>query len=246
MLSQFSRTELLLGSSSTEILNASRVAVFGIGGVGGFVVEALARAGIGTFDLIDNDTVSLTNINRQIIATHSTIGRLKTEAAAERLRDINPQAIINIRNTFFLPENAESIDFSRYDYVVDAIDTVSGKLAIIMSAKAAGVPVISSMGTGNKLDPTALTVADIYNTSVCPLARVMRTELKKRGVKELKVVYSQEKPLTPCCSPDVEVEKPAAGRRQTPGSVSFVPSAAGLIIAGEVIKDLLRIHGILL
>ena len=204
------------------------------GGVGGFAAEALARAGIGHFELIDNDVVSITNLNRQIIALHSTIGRPKTEVMAERIKDINPEADVSVRNCFFLPENADEFDFSSYDYVVDAVDTVTAKLAIISQAKKAGVPVISSMGTGNKLSPAMLEVSDISKTSVCPLAKVMRYELKKRGIKDVKVVYSKENPIKP------RFEASDSGeRRAVPGSVSFVPSAAGLIIASEVIKDLI-------
>ena len=230
---QFSRTALLLGQDGVEKLKKARVAVFGVGGVGGYVVEALARSGVGTLDLIDNDVVSLSNINRQIIALHSTIGRLKTEVAAERARDINPDIVIHTYNVFYLPETAAQFDFSAYDYVVDAIDTVSGKIALAGQAKAANVPIISAMGAGNKLDPTAFEVTDISKTTVCPLARVMRRELKKRGIERLKVVYSKEEPL-PAKTTDEETGKPI------PGSVSFVPSVAGLIIAGEVIKDLIK------
>ena len=230
---QFSRTALLLGQDGVEKLKKARVAVFGVGGVGGYVVEALARSGVGTLDLIDNDMVSLSNINRQIIALHSTIGRLKTEVAAERARDINPDILIHTHNVFYLPETAAQFDFSAYDYVVDAIDTVSGKIALAEQAKAANVPIISAMGAGNKLDPTAFEVADVSKTTVCPLARVMRRELKKRGIERLKVVYSKEEPL-PAKTTDEETGKPI------PGSVSFVPSVAGLIIAGEVIKDLIK------
>lgn len=235
MKEQYSRSELLLGSEAMDKLKNSRVAVFGVGGVGGFAVEALARCGVGTLDLIDNDTVSVTNINRQIIALHSTIGRLKTEVAAERVHDIDPDIKVNVHSCFFMPETADSFDFTQYDYVVDAIDTVTGKIEIIMRAKAASVPVISAMGAGNKLDPTAFRVTDIYKTKGCPLARVMRRELKKRGVDRLKVVYSEEEPITP----RIGNEEPQNGRRSVPGSVSFVPSAAGLILAGEVIKDII-------
>lgn len=240
MQNQFSRTKLLLGHPAMEILARSRVAVFGIGGVGGHAVEALARSGIGTLDLIDNDTVSLTNLNRQLIATHKTLGRPKVEAAAERIAEINPQAIVHTHQTFYLPETAGEFDFTQYDYVVDAIDTVSGKLMLIEQAKAAGTPIISSMGAGNKLDPTAFRVADLYETSVCPLAKVMRHECKKRGIDSLKVVYSQEPPLPPRedVDPECRAEALAAGKRQIPGSCAFVPSVVGLIIAGEVIKDL--------
>lgn len=236
MANQFSRTELLIGSENIEKLNNSRVAVFGIGGVGSFTAEALVRAGVGSIDLIDSDEVSVTNINRQIIALHSTVGRAKVDAARDRLLDINPNAVVVSHNMFFTAENAHELDFSNYDYVVDAIDTVTSKLLLVQQANESNTPIICSMGTGNKLDPTALEVADIYDTSVCPLARVMRTELRKRGVKELKVVYSKEEPLKPADSD----EKMPQGRRQTPGSVSFVPSVAGLIIAGEVIKDLIK------
>ena len=230
---QFSRTALLLGKAGVEKLKNSRVAVFGVGGVGGYVVEALARAGVGALDLIDKDTVSVSNINRQIIALHSTVGRLKTEVAAERAKDINPDICVRVHDVFYLPETAEQFDFTQYDYVVDAIDTVSGKLALVEQAKQANTPVISSMGAGNKLDATAFEVADITKTSVCPLARVMRRELKKRGIEHLKVVYSKEEPL-PSPLTDEESGKPI------PGSISFVPSVVGLIIAGEVIKDLVK------
>lgn len=233
MRMQFSRTALLLGEEGVEKLKKSRVAVFGVGGVGGFVVEALARSGVGALDLIDKDVVSVSNINRQIIALHSTVGRLKTEVAAERAKDINPDIEVKIHNVFYLPETAEQFDFSQYDYVVDAIDTVSGKIALAEQAKRANIPIISSMGAGNKLDPTAFEVADIAKTSVCPLARVMRRELKKRGIEHLKVVYSKEEPL-PSPLTDEESGKPI------PGSIAFVPSVVGLILAGEVIKDLAK------
>ena len=238
MVNEFSRAALLLGDDGLERLKGSRVAVFGIGGVGSYVVEALARSGIGELDLIDDDKVSLTNINRQLIALHSTIGRAKTEVAAERVADINPECRVRVYNTFYTPETAEEFDFSRYDYVVDAIDTVSGKIAMAVQAQEAGTPIISAMGAGNKLDPTAFEVTDIYKTSVCPLARVMRRELKKRGIKKLKVVYSREEAMTPL--PDIGEEGAAHKKRVTPGSVAFVPSVAGLIIAGEVIKDILK------
>lgn len=234
MKEQFSRTALLLGEKKIDLLNQSRVAVFGVGGVGGFTVEALARAGVGHLELIDNDKVVMTNINRQIIATHSTIGMDKVEVAKRRILDINPSAEVVIHKTFFLPETASEFDFTKYDYVVDAIDTVTGKIGLVMKAQEAGVPIISCMGAGNKLDPTAFEVADIYKTSVCPLAKVMRHELKKRGVKKLKVVYSKEVAMTPAASDEI------SGKRVTPGSVSFVPSVAGLILAGEVIKDLCK------
>lgn len=235
MLNQFSRTELLLGSATMEKLANSRVAVFGVGGVGGYVCEALVRSGVGAFDLIDNDTVSLTNINRQIIATLSNVGKYKTEAMKERMLDINPEVDVVIHNCFFLPENADEFDFSQYDYVVDAVDTVTAKLEIIMKAKAAGVPVISAMGAGNKLNPEAFKVADIYDTKVCPLAKVMRKELKKRGVKDLKVVYSEEEPVKASA---VSEEALPEGRRSIPGSIAFAPSVSGLIMAGEIIKNL--------
>lgn len=233
MLNEFSRTELLLGEEGMKKLKAARVAVFGVGGVGGYVVEALARSGVGTLELIDNDKVSLTNINRQIIATHSSLGRYKVDVARERVLDINPDAQVIVHNAFFMPDTAHLFNFYAYDYVVDAIDTVTGKIELVMQADRAHTPIISSMGAGNKLDAAAFRVADIYETSVCPLARVMRRELKSRGIRSLKVVYSREKPLVP--KSDTSVTK-----RQTPGSVSFVPSAAGLILAGEVIKDLLK------
>ena len=229
----FSRTAILIGEEGLEKLKNARVAVFGVGGVGGYVVEALARSGIGALDLIDRDTVSESNINRQIIALHSTVGRLKTEVAAERAKDINPNICVRTHNVFYLPETAAQFDFSAYDYVVDAIDTVSGKLALVEQANAAKVPVISSMGAGNKLDATAFEVADISKTSVCPLARVMRRELKKRGIEHLKVVYSKEEPSS---SPLQDEES----GKSIPGSIAFVPSVVGLIIAGEVIKDLVK------
>ena len=248
MLNQFSRTELLLGHDNMEKLKNARVAVFGIGGVGGFTVEALARSGVGTLDLIDDDKVCLTNINRQIIATRKTIGQYKVDAAKERVLDINPDAVVNTYKTFFVPETADEFDFAAYDYVVDAIDTVTGKIMLVEAAQKAGTPIISSMGAGNKLDPTAFEVADIYKTSVCPLAKVMRRELKKRGIKKLKVVYSKEKAMTPiddtanscrshCICPPGSA-RTCTQRRQIPGSTAFVPSVVGLIIAGEVSKDL--------
>lgn len=235
MQDAFSRTELLLGRETMEKLKNSRVAVFGLGGVGGYVVEALARCGVGTLDLIDHDTVSVSNLNRQILATVQTVGRPKAEVAAERVKSINPDAVANALPVFYLPETQDQFDFSQYDYIVDAIDTVTGKLALVRQAYEAGTPIISSMGTGNKLDPTAFEVADIQKTSMCPLARIMRKELKKRGIAHLKVVYSKEEPLTPSQADEALPE----GRRQIPGSVSFVPSVAGLILAGEVIKDLI-------
>lgn len=229
----FSRTASLIGDEGMKKLKKARVAVFGVGGVGGYVVEALARSGVGVLELIDKDRVSESNINRQIIALHSTLGRLKTEVAAERARDINPDIVVRTHNLFYLPETAELFDFTQYDYVVDAIDTVSGKLALVEQANRANVPVISSMGAGNKLDPTAFEVSDIAKTSVCPLARVMRRELKKRGVEHLKVVYSKEAPFSSGLT-DEETGK------SVPGSVAFVPSVVGLIIAGEVVKDLIK------
>lgn len=235
MLNQFSRTELLIGTEGIARLQNARVAVFGVGGVGGFTVEALARSGIGTLDLIDNDEISITNMNRQILATHKTVGMQKTDVAKRRVLEINPQAKVNVYNIFFLPDNADQFDFTQYDYVVDAIDTVSGKIGLAVQAEKAGVPIISSMGAGNKMDATAFEVADIYETSVCPLAKVMRRELKKREITKLKVVYSKEKPLTPAESE----EQLNSARRQLPGSIGFVPSVAGLIIAGEVVKDLI-------
>ena len=226
MENQFERTELLLGKEAVEKLKSKRVAVFGVGGVGGYVCEALARSGVGELDIIDNDTVALSNINRQIIALHSTLGMYKVDAAEKRLLDINPDIKINKRKCFFLPETADEFDFSRYDYVVDAIDTVTGKLGLIECAEKAGVKIISSMGAGNKLDPTGFEVSDIFKTSVDPLARVMRKELRARGIKKLKVVYSREEPVK-------------TGQGSTPGSTAFVPSVAGLIIAGEVVSDLI-------
>lgn len=241
MSERFSRTELLIGSENMEKLKNARVAVFGVGGVGGYVVEALARSGVGSLDLIDNDTVSVSNINRQIIATQKTIGRSKTEVARERVTDINPEIMVRTYETFYMPETAGEFDFTQYDYVVDAIDTVTGKLSLVEQAKTVGTPIICSMGAGNKLDASAFRVADIYETSVCPLAKVMRRELKKRGIKSLKVVYSQEKPLTPKTPEGKKEEEAPKGRRQVPGSVAFVPSVAGLILAGEVVKDLISI-----
>lgn len=249
MLNQFSRTELLVGKEGMERLYHARVAVFGIGGVGGYTVEALARSGVGTLDLIDDDKVCLTNINRQLHATRKTVGKYKVDVAKERVLEINPDAQVNTYKTFYVPDTADQFDFSQYDYVVDAIDTVTGKLMLVEEAQKKGVPIISSMGAGNKMDPTAFEVADIYETSVCPLAKVMRRELKKRGVEHLKVVYSKEKALTPiddmaiscrtnCICPPGTARK-CTQRRQVPGSNAFVPSVVGLIIAGEVIKDLI-------
>lgn len=251
MLNQFSRTELLLGKEAMEKLANSRVAVFGIGGVGGYTVEALVRSGVGTIDIIDDDKVCLTNINRQIYATRKTVGKYKVDVAEERILEINPDAKVNKFRTFYTPETSEQFDLKNYDYVVDAIDTVTGKIELVMKAKETNTPIICSMGAGNKLDPTAFEVADIYKTSVCPLARVMRQELKKRGIKKLKVVYSKEQPMTPvedmaisckahCICPPGTKRKCTA-RRQVPGSTAFVPSVVGLIIAGEVVKDLCKV-----
>lgn len=258
MVNRFSRTEILLGKEAMDILAASRVAVFGIGGVGGYVVEALVRSGVGSIDLIDDDQVCLSNLNRQLIATEKTIGRYKTEVMKERIAEINPEAVVYEHRCFFLPENKDQFDFTKYSYVVDAVDTVTAKITLVTEAQKAGVPVISSMGAGNKLNPAQLEVADLYETSVCPLAKVMRRELKKRGVERLKVVYSKEKPLRPL-GPMEEADKTenqnmadktadqnaadraehsSPARRAVPGSTAFVPPAAGLIIAGEVIKDL--------
>ena len=248
MPDRFSRTKLLYGAEVMEKLASSRVAVFGIGGVGGYVVEALARSGIGALDLIDNDRICLSNINRQIIAAESTLGKYKVDVAAERVLDINPECRVKTYKTFFLPETQDEFDFREYNYVVDAIDTVTGKLAIIEKAKKAGIPVISSMGAGNKVKAALFEVADIYDTSVCPLAKVMRRECKKRGIASLKVVYSREKPLRPSGDSSIGCEQhsdcppgtdhPVEGRREIPGSTAFVPSVAGLIIAGEVVNDL--------
>ena len=234
MNEQFIRTRMLLGDEAMERLQKARVAVFGLGGVGGYTVEALARAGIGALDLIDSDAVSISNLNRQILATRSTVGMEKTEAARLRVLDINPDCLVRVHNVFYTPETADQFDFTQYDYIVDAIDTVTGKLALVQRAYEAGTPIICCMGTGNKLDASAFQVADISKTSMCPLARIMRKELSKRGIKHLKVVYSQEEAMTPT---GWEEEAAAIGKRQIPGSVSFVPGAAGLILAGEVIKD---------
>ena len=237
MNEQFSRTEILLGKEAVSKLQKARVAVFGVGGVGGYTVEALARCGVGSLDLIDSDTVSISNINRQILATHSTVGMLKVEAAKARVLDINPECNVRVYPIFYLPETAEQFDFTQYDYIVDCIDTVTGKLQLVERAAAAGTPIICSMGTGNKLDPAAFQVSDISKTSMCPLARIMRKELKKRGISHLKVVYSQEEALTPDVDPE---ELARTGKRQIPGSVAFVPGTAGLILAGEVVKDLIK------
>ena len=248
MLTQFSRTELLLGKEAMEKLSGSRVAVFGIGGVGGYVCEALVRSGVGSFDLIDDDKVCLTNLNRQIIATRKTVGKYKAEVMKDRILEINPDADVIIHKCFFLPENADEFPFHEYDYIVDAVDTVTAKIELVIKAQEKNVPIISSMGAGNKLDGSQFRVSDIYETKMCPLAKVMRRELKKRGVKKLKVVYSEEKPIRPlddmsiscrtnCVCPPGAQHK-CTERRDIPGSVAFVPSVAGLIIAGEVVKDL--------
>lgn len=248
MLTQFSRTELLLGKEAMEKLKNAKVAVFGIGGVGGYVCEALVRSGVGAFDLIDDDKVCLTNLNRQIIATRKTIGKYKTDVMKDRILEINPDARVEVHKCFFLPENADEFPFEEYDYIVDAVDTVTAKISLVMKAQEMNVPIISSMGAGNKLDASQFRVADIYKTKVCPLAKVMRRELKKRGVKKLKVVYSEEQPTRPvedmaiscrtnCICPPGAAHK-CTERRDIPGSVAFVPSVAGLIVAGEVVKDL--------
>ena len=240
-MNPFSRTQFLLGSNAMEKLKTARVAVFGLGGVGGYVVEALARSGVGALDLVDHDTISLTNINRQILAIRDTVGLPKAEAAALRVKAINPDCDVRAVQTFYLPETADQFDFTKYDYIVDAIDTVTGKLMLVQAAKDAGTPIISSMGTGNKLDPTAFRVADIHETSVCPLARIIRKECRKRGIEKLKVVYSTEDPIKLELAPDdpAWAELPE-GRNALPGSVCFVPAAAGMVIAGEVIKDLIK------
>ncbi len=253
MLNQFSRTQLLLGEEAMDKLRNSRVAIFGVGGVGGYVCEALVRSGVGNFDLIDDDKVCLTNINRQIIATRKTVGKYKVEVMKERMLEINPDVTVNTHKCFFLPENADEFPFEEYDYVVDAVDTVTAKIELVMKCQEKGVRIISSMGAGNKLDASAFRVADVFKTKMCPLAKVMRHELKKRGVKKLKVVYSEEKPTRPLedmsiscrtnciCPPGAE--RKCTERRDIPGSVAFVPSVAGLIIAGEVIKDLTGVRG---
>ncbi|EOS74397.1 MAG: tRNA threonylcarbamoyladenosine dehydratase [Lachnospiraceae bacterium] len=253
MWEQFSRTERLFGKKAVEQLMQAKVAVFGIGGVGGHALEALVRSGVGSVDIIDNDKVCLSNLNRQIIATHKTLGQYKVDVAEERMKEINPDVVIHKYQVFFLPETSDRFDFSKYDYVVDAIDTVAGKIELAVRADKAGVPIISSMGAGNKADPTAFEVADIYETSICPLAKVMRRELKKRGISRLKVVYSKELPLAPVKCDTISIGLPDKGckengmaenaenrRRQTPGSSAFVPSVAGLIMAGEVVKDLIN------
>lgn len=240
MINQFSRTELIFGKEAMEKLSASRVAVFGIGGVGGYTVEALVRSGIGAIDIIDDDKVCLTNINRQIYATHKTVGQYKVDVAKERILDINPDVQVRTYKTFYVPETEEQFDFAQYDFIVDAIDTVSGKIALAVNAHKAGTPIISSMGAGNKLDPTAFEVADIYDTSVCPLAKVMRHELRKRGIPKLKVVYSKEPPTVFSGDITEYAETVPHQKKRIPGSNAFVPSVAGLIIAGEVIKELIK------
>ena len=243
MTEEFSRTERLIGADAMERLKNARVAVFGVGGVGGYVAEALARSGVGALDLIDSDTVNLSNINRQIIALHSTIGRFKVDVMKERIADINPDCQVTVHRCFYLPENKDEFDFTQYNYVVDAVDTVAAKIQLVMQAKEANVPIISSMGAGNKLNPAAFEVTDIYKTSVCPLAKVMRRELKQRGVKKLKVVYSREEAIKPLEVPasEQEVNQGTTPRkRSTPGSVAFVPSVVGLIIASEVVKDVVK------
>ena len=237
MNEQFSRTELLIGEDAVEKLHNSHVAVFGVGGVGGYVCEALVRSGIGNFDLVDSDTVAVSNLNRQIIALHSTVDKYKVDVMKDRMLDINPDVTVHVHRCFYLPENADSFDFSRYDYIVDAVDTVTAKLEIIMRAKKLGIPVISAMGAGNKLDPSAFRVADIYKTKVCPLCKVMRKELKKRGIDKLKVVYSEEEPIKNSKMTEID---PGSSRRSTPGSTAFTPAACGLVIASEVVKDLIK------
>lgn len=239
MLNEFSRTELLLGADAINILSEKKVIIFGVGGVGGYVAEALARTGVGEIDIVDNDKVALTNINRQIIALHSTIGRYKVDVAKERMLDINSNLKINTYKTFFTPETQDEFDFTKYDYIVDAIDTVVGKLALVEKSKSANVPIICSMGAGNKLNPTMFEVTDISKTSVCPLAKVMRQELKKRNIKDVKVVYSKEIPIVPKENEDTLIEK-VSGKNRVPASIAFVPSVVGLILAGEVIKDLVK------
>lgn len=240
-MNQFQRTELLIGKSGIEKLNKAHVAVFGVGGVGGYVVEALVRSGIGEITIVDNDDINLTNINRQIIATHQTIGRSKVEVMAERIKSINPNCNVHAVQTFFLPENADQFDFTSYDYVVDAIDTVAAKIALVLNSQEVNTPIICSMGTGNKLNPAMFEVADIYKTSVCPLARVMRSTLKKHGVKKLKVVYSKEIPIdTTAFGVNQDILEEKTTKRTIPGSSAFCPPVAGLIIASEVVKDLLK------
>ena len=239
MITQFNREEILIGSKALEVLKNSRVAIFGVGGVGGYAVEALVRAGVGALDFVDNDVVSLTNLNRQIIALHSTLGKAKVEVMKERAIDINPEVKIITHNCFYLPENAGQFDFEKYDYVVDAVDTVSAKIALIEQANKSGTPIISAMGAGNKLNPAEFEITDISKTTVCPLAKIMRKELKKRGINHLKVVYSKELPLKPLATDE------QSNKRQTAGSISFVPPVVGLLMASEVVKDLLKNKGVL-
>ena len=239
MITQFNREEILIGSKALEVLKNSRVAIFGVGGVGGYAVEALVRAGVGALDFVDNDVVSLTNLNRQIIALYSTLGKAKVEVMKERAININPEVKIITHNCFYLPENAGQFDFKKYDYVVDAVDTVSAKIALVEQANKAGTPIISAMGAGNKLNPAEFEITDISKTTVCPLAKIMRKELKKRGINHLKVVYSKELPLKPLATDE------QSNKRQTAGSISFVPPVAGLLMASEVIKDLLKNKGVL-
>lgn len=238
MTDRFSRTEMLLGSDAMEKLRNARVAVFGLGGVGGYIVEALARSGVGALDIIDNDTVSITNLNRQIVAVEGTVGMPKTEAAKMRIMQINPDCKVTAYNTFYMPENSSDFDFAQYDYIADAIDTVTAKIELVMNANKCGTPIICSMGTGNKLNPAELEVADIYKTSVCPLARIMRYELKRRGIKKLKVVYSKEMPIVPTGAAAEKCRAESTGKKNVPGSTAFVPAVAGMIIASEIVKDI--------
>lgn len=238
MTDRFSRTEMLLGSDAMDKLRNARVAVFGLGGVGGYIVEALARSGVGALDIIDNDTVSITNLNRQIVAVEETVGMPKTEAAKMRIMQINPDCKVTAYNTFYMPENSSDFDFAQYDYIADAIDTVTAKIELVMNANKCGTPIICSMGTGNKLNPAELEVADIYKTSVCPLARIMRYELKRRGIKKLKVVYSKEMPIVPTGAAAEKCRAESTGKKNVPGSTAFVPAVAGMIIASEIVKDI--------
>ena len=238
MTDRFSRTEMLLGSDAMEKLRNARVAVFGLGGVGGYIVEALARSGVGALDIIDNDTVSITNLNRQIVAVEETVGMPKTEAAKMRIMQINPDCKVTAYNTFYMPENSSDFDFAQYDYIADAIDTVTAKIELVMNANKCGTPIICSMGTGNKLNPAELEVADIYKTSVCPLARIMRYELKRRGIKKLKVVYSKEMPIVPTGAAAEKCRAESTGKKNVPGSTAFVAAVAGMIIASEIVKDI--------
>ena len=238
MTDRFSRTEMLLGSDAMDKLRNAHVAVFGLGGVGGYIVEALARSGVGALDIIDNDTVSITNLNRQIVAVEGTVGMPKTEAAKMRIMQINPDCKVTTHNTFYMPENSSDFDFAQYDYIADAIDTVAAKIELVMNANKCGTPIICSMGTGNKLNPAELEVADIYKTSVCPLARIMRYELKRRGIKKLKVVYSKEMPIVPTGAAAEKCRAESTGKKNVPGSTAFVPAVAGMIIASEIVKDI--------